>query len=241
MPAIFITSTGRTGTWFITRLVNEAVENAWSLHEPKPHFKREGWELLKNQPTKWHAVYFKWPRQWRQLQHAEQWYVESNYHLFACIPLIRQVWPGATIVHVVRDGRPVVRSWLNRNRYLGHDHIKPAFFPDSPIDEKTWQSWNPVQKNAWYWQAINSFARQQEPDYLLSFEQMFYPPYKDLYTLLDIMPDVRYQSRDVESMLNERINKTQHSFFPYFEEWPLQWREQFWSIAGKEMAALGYS
>ncbi len=241
MTAIFVTSTGRTGTWFITRLINEAVDNAWSLHEPKPHFKREGWELLRKPPRVWHKVYFSLPRYWRHFWKTAEWYVETNYHLFACIPLIRKVWPNALIVHVVRDGRAVVRSWLNRNRYLGHEHITPALFPDSSVDKDTWLSWNPLQKNAWYWQAINAYTIQQQPDVILSFEKMFNPPFTDLYALLALMPEVSYDKQAIETKLNEKINKTKKPFFPPFEEWPAEWQSQFWAIAGEEMARLGYS
>lgn len=240
MPAIFITSTGRTGTWFLTRLINEVVSNAWSLHEPKPHFKREGWHLLKHSPGLWHNWYFTLPRICRQWRSSDEWYVETNYHLFASIPFIRKVWPEAYVVHIVRDGRAVVRSWLNRNRYLGHQHITPAHFPDSPVSMDDWQSWNPVQKNAWYWQAINAHARKQRPDLILSFESLFGQDYQDLYKLLALMDGTSYRQEDIEQQLNKKINTTGKAFFPRFEEWPSHWQEDFWAIAGDEMKALGY-
>jgi hypothetical protein len=241
MPAIFITSTGRTGTWFLTRLINEAVENAWSLHEPKPHFKREGWYLLNHSPGLWHQLYFKTPRRWRQLRNTDEWYVETNYHLFASIPLIRQVWPDAYVVHIVRDGRAVVRSWLNRNRYLANSHVTPAHFPDPSVSAAEWEAFNPLQKNAWYWQAVNAHARQQNPDLILSFEAIFNSEYRDLFALLDLMSSAAYDAAEVRAKLNEKVNKTGNAFFPPFEEWPHFWQEQFWAIARDEMQLLGYA
>lgn len=239
MRALFICSTGRTGTDFFTHLVNEAVDNAWSLHEPWPAFRKRASALVRRAPNAFERVYFRWPRLWRHRRSGCTWYVETNYHLFAAIPLIRQAFPQARVVHIVRDGRAVVRSWLDRWRYITNDHIVPSDFADDPA-RYDWPHWNPLQKLAWYWKTVQQVALRGGPDLVLRFEDIFADGAQGVFRVLELMPEVRYDPAAVRAALARPVNENPVRFFPDYREWPSSWREQFWAIAGAEMAKWGY-
>lgn len=240
MGPVFILSTGRTGTDFFTRLFNEAVPDAWSLHEPRPAFRRRGQRLLARSPARFERMYFRIPRVYRHRKRKESLYVETNYHLFACIPLIRKAFPGAMIVHIVRDGREVVTSWLNKWRYITNDHITPFHIPGDPAQEY-WEEWDPLQRNAWYWRTVQEIVERDGVDLTLRFEEVFGGERKGVYQLLDALKGrVDYDAEEVEKLLGEKVNPSPRDLFPPYEEWPEHWKERFQRIAGDKMAELNY-
>ncbi|MBD3167569.1 hypothetical protein GF324_13295 [bacterium] len=240
LKAAFIVSTGRTGTDFFTTLYNEVVSNAWSLHEPKPAFRGRAREFLQRDPTPVEKLRFRASRQLRHLLRPEDCYIETNYHLFAAIPLIRESFPDAYVVHVVRDGRAVVTSWLNRWRYITNDHIRPEHVPGDPAVDH-WGDWNPLQKLAWYWVTVNRRVEQTKPDLTVKFEDIFKGERKGVYRVLELLPCSQYDTEDVEKYLNRKVNRNPMEFFPPYAEWPERWKKQFWEIAGEEMRKWGYA
>lgn len=239
MRHAFISSTGRTGTDFFTHLFNNVVTNSWSQHEPKPAFRRRSYRFLDSNYTSLDKHYFRLSRQWMNRNHNEDWYVETNYHLFSAIPMLRDAFPGCLIVHIIRDGRAVVRSWLNRGRYIVDDHITPFHISNDPAQE-LWHQWNAVQKLAWYWKTINQTAERMQPDLLLRFENIFRQQDSDIYRILERMEGIEYTEEAISTALGRRVNQSVNPFIPRFEEWPEMWQQQFWEVAGEEMERLGY-
>jgi len=240
MNTIFVTSTGRTGTDFFTTLFNEYVGNAWSLHEPRPAFRRRSHQLISREPTLFDKLYFKLPRIKKHRKHDEEWYVETNYHLATAIDFVREVFPQTTVIHVIRDGRDVVTSWLNKYRYITNDHLLPEHVGDAEA-MKSWESWNPLQKLAWYWKTINQLAGQSEPDMWLRFEDIFAGDKKAVFEVLERFEGLDYERSQVQQLLERKVNKTRTPFFPPYEQWPSLWKEQFDEIAGDAMKRFGYT
>ena len=238
MRTAFITSTGRTGTGFLTRLFNEGVPGAFSLHEPRPAFRRRAHAWMGRGPTLYERLRFKTSRNSYCRGRKESLYVENNYQLFAAFPLIRDVFPEARIIHIVRDGRQVTTSYLNRYRYIAGQHITPADVPEDGATE-LWADWSPVQRLAWYWATVNRHAAAQGPDLVLRFEDMFDEERSGLWRLLDSL-DVDYDREAVRALAAERVNPGRRGFFPPYEEWPADWKAQFQQVAGGAMAQFGY-
>lgn len=241
MHYVFITSTGRTGTDFFTYLFSEVVKNSWSQHEPRPAFRRRSYAFLSREPNWYDSLYFRLSREWFNLGKNEQWYVETNYHLFDATKLIRNVYPDALTIHIVRDGRQIVSSWLNKYRYITNDHITAFHLPDDPA-QALWNEWNPVQKLSWYWKTINQRAELLQPDMYLKFEDIFSADKESsaVFDILAAMPGIEYDRGEVIQALGRRVNASKRDFFPKFEQWPQVWRQQFWEIAGDEMIRQGY-
>lgn len=240
MNIAFITSTGRTGTDFFTTLFNEYINNAWSLHEPKPAFRRRSHHLISRKPTLYEKYYFKLPRLNRHRKKTGVWYVETNYHLAACIPFLRSVFPESLIIHLIRDGREVVTSWLNKYRYITNDHLLPEHVGDKNVVYK-WGTWNPLQKLSWYWKTLNTLAWDNHPDLWIRFEDIFREDQEGICRVLDLFEDISYNTEDIKMLLDRKVNRTQNRLFPDYNDWPPFWKEQFWEIAGDAMKRFGYS
>ncbi|MHC3994867.1 sulfotransferase [Thiomicrolovo sp. ZZH C-3] len=240
MKTAFFVSTGRTGTDFFTDFFNNVVENSWSLHEPKPAFRKRGHQLMSRPHTAWEKYYFSLPRRWWHMKHSEEWYVETNYHLFAAIPLIRDAFPDALVFHIVRDGRDVVTSWLNRGRYITNDHMTPFHIPGDPA-QALWENWNALQKLAWYWKTVNTRAIETQPDMIIKFEELFKTNKELIFDILAKFDGLVYDEAKVRASLEKKVNRNRIEFFPKYDEWPRHWKEQFWEIAGEKMEELGYA
>lgn len=240
MRTAFITSTGRTGTDFFTTLFNDYVGNAWSLHEPKPAFRRRSHYLFARDHNLFEKLYFKIPRVRKHNKVKEEWYVETNYHLATCFTFLRAVFPDTLIVHVIRDGKEVVTSWLNKYRYITNEHLTPWHTGETEIQEK-WDEWNPVQKLAWYWKTINIHAYEHNPNVWIKFEEIFNGDREGIYRILEKFDDIRYDPQSVSELLHTKVNRTQNQFFPEYSEWPSMWKDQFWEIAGDAMEKFGYT
>ena len=239
MKYAYFASTGRTGTDFFTKLFNDVVENCWSLHEPRPAFRRKASKLISRPYSFFDCAYFKIPRIYRHLRRKEEWYVETNYHLFAAIPLIRKAFPESLVFHLVRDGRDVTTSWLNRFRYITNDHIVPVDIPGDKAREY-WETWNPLQKLAWYWKTVNNHILTTPSDLMVKFEDIFQGEKKGCFQILDMFEGIEYRRERVMERLSEKVNENKRDFFPKYQEWPDKWKEQFWEIAGETMESFGY-
>ncbi len=239
MKVAFFFSTGRTGTGWFTSLFNERVKNAWSVHEPHPAFRKRAQRLVSNKFTLYDKYYFKIPRWYRHKKRPQEWYVETNYHLFAAIPLIRSAFDGALCVHIIRDGRDVVRSWLNRYRYITNEHIRPRDFSDNMTSSK-WNNWNPLQKLAWYWKTVNEHVYKNNPDLWIKYEDIFKGEQSGIFDILELFEGLNYSKEDIKDHLVRRVNKNPFDFFPRYNDWPEKWKSQFDEIAGPAMKKFGY-
>lgn len=236
----FIVSTGRTGTGFLTRIINDCVPNAWSAHEPIPAFRRRARRLMNRRETVLDVAYFKMTRAKRHRQRDETWYIENNFQLFAAVGVVRKAFPAAKIVHVVRDGRSVIRSYMNRGRYMTSDHITPFDVAGDPARTE-WNGWNAVQKNAWFWKTVNAHVRAQHAEVTVLFEDLFNGTTSALEKMLN---DIGAPALDVEKaagLMGRRVNTNRQEEYPPFEEWSNEWQNDFWHIAGDEMAHWGYT
>jgi len=238
--AAFIVSTGRTGTLALTRIINERVEDAWSQHEPKPAFRRRSKRILREGHSKQDALYFLASRRSWQALHSESWYVESNHNVFPAIPMIRSVLPDAVIVHVIRDGRATVTSWLNRYSYIRTRNLTPMDRPGDPAVEH-WERWNPLQKTAWYWVMTNEVIAAAKPDLTIHFEELFHESGDGLVRLLEPLEGVRYDREALREAVAVKHHPSSNVLFPPYRDWPEVWKRQFEEIAGEAMTRHGYS
>lgn len=168
-------------------------------------------------------------------------YVEANNFLFSLIPLIREVFPEATIIHVVRDGRGFVKSALNRDYFAEEDfraHLRGDKYGDMTLQE--WQNLNKLQKNAWLWVNVNQVIEDHEPDLRVSFNDMFRADGRPGLRRICDEAGLPYDEDVVEEVLATKTNRAENELFPAFESWIPSWKEQFWEIAGEQMETYGY-
>lgn len=239
---IFFVSTGRTGTHFLADLFNRHSGSVAAYHEPKPSFKRRGYELVARDSTLWERLYFSAFRRWRFYRSGKRDYVEANNNVFSAIPLIRRCFPGAVVVHIVRDGREVVRSYVNAKKRYAHQtetNLSPEHFPGDPYME-LWPRMNALQRTAWFWVRVNEVIERSQPDHTVLFEDFFLPPYRAFFNLMEVVPELNLSAEAVDKAFRTPAHSSRHGLIPDHTTWPASWRQQFLAIAGDKMKQYGY-
>ena len=185
------------------------------------------------------VMYFRSTRQRAHRRMDEDWYIENNFQLFAAMGLLRRAFPESKIAHVVRDGRHVVRSYLNRGRYITSDHIT-AMDVRGDRHATDWAGWSPIQKNAWFWATVNRHAREQGADVTIRFEDLFNGTTECLEGLLTDLGAPDLDRERAVTMMDRPVNTNREEEWPPFEEWSPEQQKEFFDIAGDEMAHWGY-
>jgi len=138
-----ITGHGRSGTLWLARLLNQCDDDVNVHHEPLAQFDAARYadvyagaldadKFLRQRRLRMERI---WQR------HPEQGYAEVNSYLRYCVPALREAFPFVPILGLVRDGRYVVRSLLERGCYR-----REGYPPIAPPRKMT-----PFAACCWYW------------------------------------------------------------------------------------------
>ena len=243
---LFVLSTGRTGTMWLAHFFDAHSANVRAYHEPYPPLLALGLAAARGQITAAAAAQqVERDRRWYLARLDRPAYLEANNRLFALAPALQIAFPGATILHVVRDGRAVVRSGLARGWYGPADRfprLAATDFADDPW-RAAWAGWGPLEKNAWLWQKHNAIIRAgaQGADYhLFHFEALFDEgddtAVRALMQIVD--PQLALSDAKLAAARARRINARPA---PGAEPWTATQEETLQQIAGAELARYGYA
>lgn len=166
--AVFILSTGRTGTMALAQNLDKAYDEVTAVHEPKPvrHFR-----LLSNRiasgrtvPTAVSVKLLKAARGRRLRALQSPIYVESNWYLYGLVDALVAAFGRVKILHVVRDPRTIVPSFINYGSFTGlkgfasrclpYWYLRPEQCLVNPLG-RSWSELSPAERVAWHWLAVN--------------------------------------------------------------------------------------
>lgn len=224
---VLIISTGRTGTEFVARLLNNLYgTDVLSVHEPAPDLldisvrsKKENWSRrrLVWEMRKARAGYSKVCH-----QENRQFYVESNNNLSFLLPYLKDLFPRLKIVFFSRAPDTFLLSELNKKHgrkkfsLFGADDVRRRITPELIGDTESsssWPEWTRVRKIIWYWAMCNDYVLQyiDRYDHLhLKYEDFFDPD--KCYELLDAFikfsgfPLASLSAADVQEQFQRRHN-----------------------------------
>jgi len=156
---IFVLSTGRSGTKFITEIL-EAYPSLWVEHSPSPELAHQSYLIYRESPDvdsiKLAFLHARMDAMNRA--HASGYrYVETNNRITFYAEAIAQIFPNAKFVHIVRSPAEFVRSGMRRGYYSTmipelSGHIEPRLC--DPIRD-IWSELTRVEKISWQWNTIN--------------------------------------------------------------------------------------
>jgi hypothetical protein len=245
---VFIVSTGRTGTQLLSSFFDQ-YEHIVSLHEPAPNFLRLGNDVASgkiSQECARRRVTAERKLVLRKLDPAKvTMYIESNNMLFSLIPVIRSVFPKCTIIHIVRDGRDVVRSGFSRPWYASNDpmpRIRARDFPDDPFFS-TWDELSRFEKICWWWQKrdtiIYESVENRADSITLKYEDIF-DKERGFPGVGKILEFVGLDAAFHADMFSNKVNFTKEYVIPHWTEWDASLRRSFLTIAGERLTFYGY-
>lgn len=186
--AIFIVSTGRTGTQSIARLVSRLEPGSFAaFHEPEPS---RVFRLLSNMrmagtlSDDMALRCLSGLRSQRLASFSGKNYLESNNFIFGFPDLLNRLY-GASIVHIVRHPVDYAQSHLKHGAFRGLKGLAGRFFPywlarprfrgyQAPV----WLAMSQYERLFWVWRLVNEYIEERctglDNQYrLLRFEEVF--------------------------------------------------------------------
>jgi hypothetical protein len=166
-------------------------------------------------------------------------YGEVNSALRRHVYALRKVFPQARFVHLIRDGRAVVRSMMARATMTSRDPYTATIAP-RPGDPyfHVWPEMDRFAKLCWYWQAENAFVRTAV-GVTVRFEDLLADYAYCQENLLGPI-GVQIDKARWAAALSAPKNQTQRHTLADPSDWSADQQATFWEICGTEMQLSGY-
>jgi hypothetical protein len=236
----FLLALGRSGTAFMADMLDK-VPGTHIFHEPvledfvahaRAHYNpRAAERYIRGFRTK--EIYL------RMRNTVPGLYGEANSTLRCHANAIRNAFPTAAILHLVRDGRDVVRSQISRKVMTFADPLSLSIHPmDSDPWRERWQGMDRFSRLCWYWQEENRRLRESTGK-TVQFEKLVssYEYIRD--EILDPI-GIPLEKALWEKALASPRNITTNFRMPKWENWSLKQKASFTEICGEEMRQCGY-
>lgn len=254
MPEViaFILSTGRTGTKTLAEgLCGEEIT---SPHQPPfsriltiaSNYYIHGW-IPKNVLT-WMIKNLREP----QILNAEsRYYIQVYAHDFLPAKILSEKYPDLRVVHIVRDPRNFVYSYLNwmhsRFKSLVANKIvlgwHPSGFFTGECSRQEWREMDEFQRVCWQWMFKNTYLEdlfEHDSRYLqVRFEDVFLSG--DADTLRKVVDHIGIPYHDrFNAMLHKPKNVSRKGYVSPWEAWDPFRCAQLDEICNPLMTELGY-
>ncbi len=236
----FILAIGRSGTKLLANLLSMGY-GAVVYHEPVPEdyqaylrayqIPKDSSSYINNFRKK--EIYLRARRKKPKI------YGEVNSLLRRHVVALKESFPNAILIHLIRDGREVVRSMMSRNTFSTYDKNTHGVSPkhnDQFINK--WEEMDRFSRICWYWQSENAYLRENLPP-AVKFEDIIlnYDLFKE--KILDPCSlDIPWNTWN--NLVNQPMNKTRTHALPPWKEWSIERKKIFQNICAEEMKANGY-
>lgn len=237
----FLLGVGRSGTHLLAGLLNAAA-GTMVFHEPL----REDFESVvrahkSEDEALAYLIGFRKRRIYALMPDlGVRAYGEVNSALRFHARAIKTAFPHARLLHLVRDGRDVVRSIMARKHYtgtgIGHQELSPL--PGDPLYER-WDLLSRFEKVCWLWADGNRRLRQ-EVEKIVKFENLV-EDYAYFRRNIEEALEIEVGSQAWERAVRNFSHPTAKFSIPYWREWDAAAMRGFEQICGDEMRRLGYS
>jgi len=238
----FILAIGRSGTKFLASLLNKA-SGAYVVHEPvREDFQAYLEAFYSEERAESYIRSFRKKEIYIRIRNKEiNTYGEVNGVLRRHYHALKIAFPNAKFIHLVRDGRDVVRSMMSRYTMTLHDPVTSKIHPhvnDPWYRYKKWKNMDRFEKICYYWQIENKYLRERIPK-RVQFEKILtdYEYFKEnvLFPLNIYIPIETWKE-----FIKKKVNPSTKYILPYWEQWNKELIEKFNKICGEEMTKNGY-
>jgi hypothetical protein len=167
-------------------------------------------------------------------------YGEVNGILRCHATAIKTTFPNATLIHLVRDGRNVVRSHISRRTLTSKNPFSMQIHPQNsdPWNER-WSQMDRFSRMCWYWQEENARLRTSVGK-IVQFEKIL-SSYEYFREQILEPYHVVIEKKDWEAAITSPRNTTSDFQMPKWEQWTPEQQKTFREICGSEMAQSGYT
>lgn len=210
----FVLSTGRCGTALLTKILQESSQIDVH-HTPTPelvYYSKFAYENYKQLCSE--LKYIVDAARYEQIRNAfllEKTFVETNNRITYFAYQLKELYPRAKFIHLIRHPVHFIKSGMARDWYTGKNpHDEGHIILNSDLEK--WNHYSRAEKIAWLWnetnQFIEDFKSTIEPERIKTVfaEDLFKNPdtTKNIFQYLGLKPLSRQQ---IESLLKKPVNK----------------------------------
>lgn len=190
VDATFIVGTGRSGTKFFAEFFSQLDSATLALHEPQPDLFDLGMGKFRESLSRKDIIREITKSRVEVLRNSafkNNRYVESNPNCSLLLPEIKDAFPNAKFIIIIRNLDSYLTSAMNKNPIVSQPDI--FFYGENDgrlrlratdIDPHFcgWEELPRVQKIAWYWNFINTILVRYSIEHadqclVVAFEDIF--------------------------------------------------------------------
>lgn len=237
----FIVSTGRTATVWLSHLLDK-VDSCHVCHEPIPPNASIPHRdvCIRPESATGHIKFRKKEIYYRCRKEPDfSTYGEVNGGLRRHVKALSEQIPHARIVHVVRDGRDVVRSVVSRPVFTDNHPIYKENFvlPTGEMSPDQFKKLSRFEKICWSWKVENKYMRENT-NLRARFEDI--TTSYELFKAQILAPLGLELNKSIWEQSIGKRNKTGRFTLGPWQDWSQEERDIFEGICGEEMAEYGY-
>ncbi len=238
LRCFFVLAAARSGTYFFASLLDSAPE-ASVFHEPIS----EDWLFLRETglTRRQYLHHYRKRRMLQNLKEDTEVYGEVTPKLLLCGDFLSAEFPGCQLLHLVRDGRDVVRSMMSRAKYSPYRNLLPGFNPSPSCSDpwaETWDELTRFEKICWTWQDRNRrIARVVNNAVRLEELCSSYPYFREN---VESYLGLQIGKKSWEQAVTRPRNVTRRHDLPHWSEWSPERVAKFQAICGETMTEMGY-
>jgi hypothetical protein len=236
----FILGFGRSGTAFMSNLLDQAL-GAHVFHEPvaEDFYAHLGAHYSERAAVGYLQNFRKREIYLRMRDSSPGVYGEVNGVLRCHADAIRKTFQGVTLIHLVRDGRDVVRSSMPRRTMTLQDPLSMMMRPQ-PFDpwRAHWPKMDRFARICWYWQEENRRLRVSIGN-PVQFEKIL-TDYDYFATRVLDPCGIHVDRVTWEAARGLPRNTTPQFSMPRWDQWTPEQQRDFSAICGEEMEECGY-
>ncbi len=237
----FVLAIGRSGTKFLAELL-ATDESAYIVHEPvKEDFQAYQNAFYNNAKARDYIERFRKKEIYLRARGKQiDTYGEVNSVLRRHYNALNEAFPQANFIHLIRDGREVVRSMFSRKTMTSEDPNTRLIHPKKEDPwRKQWPTMTRFERLCWYWQVENHYLRNSI-GYTVQFKKLIssYNYFKE--KVLDIL-QLNIKEDVWRLAINTPKNTTKRYLISHWSDWDNKRKEAFEKICGTEMKENGYT
>jgi len=228
---IFVLSTGRCGTKWLTKLLSSS-KFVFLNHSLQPELVRQSklaYEMRLDNPNNL-GEFVRAARDdlisYAYCQNLT--YVETNNKITFFAHTLSKIYPRSKFIHLYRHPSDFVRSGMRRNWY--ESHLSDLGRITMKSFEK-WQKMTQFEKIAWLWNETNYFIEcflnniHNSQHISLACEDMFSVP-GSVAELCEFIGAEDISNRHIKKIQRKRVNVQNYGNFPNYKDWPQELKIQ---------------
>lgn len=235
MADVFVLNTGRAGSRYICRLFHEngfsvGHEITFPLEQACQYDHTQGShpDPLPSEVDVPDLL---------QDDRRDEVYLEANHALYSFGCELAELYPEAKFIHLHRDGRDHARSMMCQKHLTIHN----GWLPDPDTTPCPPYAWNAPAFLRCVLEWVNRNQVIQEDMASLSQDRVLSVKSEDLWSGKAVPSIEDFLDITLDAKTRDAFGGKKTYTFPAYEDWPTEYRNVFWWLAGDLMLHLGHA